>query len=312
MKNILVTGGAGFLGGHLCRTLLNQSHRVFCVDNFFSGRVGNIADLQSNDKFTLIEHDIVNPLAIDGPLDEVYNLACIASPIGYQQKPIETMLVCSLGVKNVLDLALAKKAKFLQTSTSEVYGDPQEHPQKETYWGHVNPIGARSCYDEGKRFAESLITNYHHQYGLDTKLIRIFNTYGPNMHPSDGRVISNFISQALAGKEMTVYGGGRQTRSFCYVSDLIRGLILMMESRENGPINLGNPGEFTILELAQIIGRITDSSSVIIHLDLPCDDPVRRRPDITLASNLLGWQPEISLEEGLKLSLPYFKSILKD
>lgn len=311
MKTILVTGGAGFIGSHLCGKLIETGNRVICVDNFFSGREENIATLRQSDHFTLIKQDITEPLVILEKIDEIYNLACIASPVGYQNKPVETLMVCSVGVKNMLDLALEKRAKLLQTSTSEVYGDPKEHPQKETYWGNVNPNGIRSCYDEGKRFAESLIFTYHRLYNLDTKVVRIFNTYGPNMHPSDGRVVSSFVSQALSGKDIIIYGDGTQTRSFCYVSDMIIGLILMMESSQAGPINLGNQSEFTILELANIIKRITSSKSLIAHVERPEDDPILRRPDISLANSLLHWQPQVSLEEGLRLSLPYFSQQTK-
>ena len=311
MKTILVTGGAGFIGSHLCRKLLSLNNKVVCVDNLFSGRLENIEDLMGKENFTFINHDIVEPLSIGEKIDEIYNLACIASPVGYQSKPLETLLVSSVGVKNLLDLAVKNGARFLQTSTSEVYGDPAVHPQKESYWGNVNPIGIRSCYDEGKRFAESLIFVYRRLYNLDTKVIRIFNTYGPNMHPTDGRVISNFLSQALAGEPITIYGDGRQTRSFCYVSDLVSGLIAMMGSDEPGPINLGNPGEFTISELANLIIKLTKSCSKIVYRDLPVDDPTKRRPDITLAIEKLSWSPKISLEEGLRLSLPYFTKMLK-
>lgn len=310
MKTILVSGGAGFIGSHLCRFLLGQKNRVICLDNLFSGRLENIKDLKANKFFQFVKHDIILPFSTASKIDKIYNLACIASPIGYQNRPLETLLVSSVGVKNMLDLALKKKAKFLQTSTSEVYGDPLEHPQKETYWGNVNPIGLRSCYDEGKRFAESLVMTYNRKFNLNTKIVRIFNTFGPNMHPSDGRVISNFLSQALANKPVTIYGQGLQTRSFCYVDDLVRGLALMMKSPEAGPINLGNPGEFTILKLAKTIIKITRSKSKIIFQDLPADDPTRRRPDISLAKKKLNWSPKISLTEGLRLSLPYFKSQL--
>lgn len=307
MKTILVTGGAGFIGNHLCRRLLSSRNKVICVDNLFSGRMENIKDLIGHNNFTFIKGDIVKPIRIREKVSEIYNLACIASPVGYQSKPLETLLVSSVGVKNLLDLAVKHGAKFLQTSTSEVYGDPMVHPQKETYWGNVNPIGIRSCYDEGKRFAESLIFVYRRTKGIDAKVVRIFNTYGPNMHPTDGRVISNFLSQALAGEPITVYGDGRQTRSFCYVSDLVAGLTSMMKSQQAGPINLGNPGEFTIIELAKVIIKLTKSSSKIIHKGLPSDDPTKRKPDITLAKDNLSWYPKISLEEGLRLSLPYFK-----
>lgn len=310
MKTVLVSGGAGFIGSHLCRFLLGQKNRVICVDNLFSGRLENIKDLKANKFFQFVKHDITLPFPTAFKIDEIYNLACIASPVGYQNRPLETLMVSSLGVKNMLDLGVKNKARFLQTSTSEVYGDPFEHPQKESYWGNVNPIGLRSCYDEGKRFAESMTATYHRSFGLDTKIVRIFNTYGPNMHPSDGRVISNFLSQALANKPITIYGRGLQTRSFCYVDDLVRGLVLMMRNFESGPINLGNPGEFTILELAKTIIKITHSSSKIVFKNLPADDPTRRRPDISLAREKLNWSPKISLEDGLVLSLPYFKSQL--
>ncbi len=311
MKRILVTGGAGFIGSHLCRALTNAGDQVICIDNLFSGRLENIGDLTSLPNFKFIKADITKKLKIQDHINEVYNLACIASPIGYQARPLETLMVNSLGVKNVLDLALKNKAKFLQTSTSEVYGDPKKHPQKESYWGNVNPIGPRSCYDEGKRFAESLVFNYKRLFALDAKVVRIFNTYGPQMSPSDGRVVSNFLSQAFSGKPLTVYGNGLQTRSFCYVSDMVAGLILMMKSSEAGPINLGNPGEFTIMELARLIKKITGTGSKIVHRDLPVDDPVLRRPDITRAKRRLGWSPKIGLEKGLRLSLPYFKESIK-
>lgn len=310
MKTILVAGGAGFIGSHLCRRLLSPKNKVICLDNLFSGRMENIKDLVGRNNFIFIRGDIIRPLKIRERINEIYNLACIASPAGYQNKPLETLMVSSIGVKNLLDLAVKHSAKFLQTSTSEVYGDPLVHPQKETYWGNVNPIGVRSCYDEGKRFAESLIFVYRRSKKLDTKVVRIFNTYGPNMHPTDGRVISNFLSQALSGEPVTVYGDGRQTRSFCYVSDLVLGLIAMMKSQQAGPINLGNPGEFTILELAEDIIKLTKSKSRIAHQELPGDDPTKRRPDITLAREKLHWSPKIPLEEGLKKSLPYFTSML--
>ncbi|MCL5004246.1 MAG: SDR family oxidoreductase [Patescibacteria group bacterium] len=310
-KIILVAGGAGFIGSHLCRRLVGDGYKVICWDNLYSGRLENIADLRGNSNFSFVKTDITKKFSFKNKVDEIYNLACIASPGGYQRRPLETLLASSVGVKNLLDLAVQCKAKFLQTSTSEVYGDPLVHPQKESYWGNVNPVGERSCYDEGKRFAESLIYTYRNLYKLEAKIVRIFNTYGPKMHPSDGRAISTFLSQALTGKPVTVFGDGLQTRSFCYVSDMVSGLILMMKSREFGPINLGNPGEFTILKLAGLIVKLVRSSSQIAHLDLPADDPVKRKPDITLAKKLLGWQPKISLEEGLKLSLPYYQSQIK-
>lgn len=310
MKTILITGGAGFIGNHLCRYLLEKGGRVICLDNLFSSKRENIKDLLKSKKFTFTKHNIVRPFKPTYKIDEIYNLACIASPVGYQSRPLETLLVNSIGVKNILDLALKNGARFLQTSTSEVYGDPAVHPQKESYWGNVNPNGIRSCYDEGKRFAESLIFTYHRLYKLDVKVVRIFNTYGPKMHPRDGRVISNFLWQALRNKPLTIYGTGRQTRSFCYVSDMVRGLVSMMRSRESGPVNLGNPGEFTILELAKSIIGLTGSKSALSFSALPGDDPVRRCPDISLAKRVLGWEPIVSLEEGLRLSQPYFKSVL--
>lgn len=310
MKTVLVTGGAGFIGSHLCEELLSLGNRVICVDNLSSGRRQNLQKLSASKNFKFVKNDIVVPIKLKEKVAEIYNLACVASPVGYQAKPLETLLVSSVGVKNLLDLAVKNEAKFLQTSTSEVYGDPLVHPQEETYWGNVNPIGVRSCYDEGKRFAESLICVYHRTRGVDTKIVRIFNTYGPNMHPTDGRVISNFLSQAIAQKPITIYGDGLQTRSFCYVSDMVEGLLAMMKSSEDGPINLGNPGEFTILELAKIIIKLTKSRSKIVHQDLPGDDPTKRRPDVTLAKKRLSWLPKVSLAKGLRLSLPYFKSIL--
>jgi UDP-glucuronate decarboxylase len=271
----------------------------------------NVKDIISNSRFVFIKRDIVKPFRVNEKVNEIYNLACVASPVGYQSRPLDTLLVSSLGVKNMLDLAIEHNAKFLQTSTSEVYGDPEVHPQREDYWGNVNPVGVRSCYDEGKRFAESLIFVYRRTRGLDAKIVRIFNTYGPNMHPMDGRVISNFLSQALSGKPVTIYGSGCQTRSFCYISDLILGLVLMMKSHESGPINMGNPGEFTILELAKSIIKLTGSRSKIVHKELPGDDPSKRRPDISLARRKLHWSPKVSLGQGLKKSLPYFVSMLK-
>ncbi len=305
-KFILVAGGAGFIGSHLCRTLVEKGENVICVDNLSTGNQENIAGLISSSRFCFLETDITKPLWSDESIKEIYNLACPASPIGYNKLPLETLAVNSSGVWNLLDIAREKEAKFLQTSTSEVYGDPKEHPQKESYWGHVNPIGPRSCYDEGKRFAESLIINYKKKYGLETKIVRIFNTYGPQMDLADGRVVVNLLRQALTGADLTVYGDGTQTRSFCYVSDMVDGLMRMMASSESGPINLGNPGEFTIKELADLIIKLTDSKSKIVFPPLPTDDPTRRRPDISLAVEKLGWEPKISLEEGLRLSLPWF------
>ncbi|MGB9911217.1 MAG: UDP-glucuronic acid decarboxylase family protein [Microgenomates group bacterium] len=310
MKTALVTGAAGFIGSNLCLKLLKLKIKVIGVDNFISGQKKNIEELKKYKNFDFIYHDIIKPLKIKEKIEEIWNLACPASPPDYSQFPIETLLVSSYGVKNMLDLAREKKAKFLHTSTSEVYGDPLVHPQKESYWGNVNPIGPRSCYDEGKRFAESLIENYRKKFGLETKIVRIFNTYGPRMRPDDGRVVSNFIVQALKGEPLTVYGDGSQTRSFCYIDDLIDGLIKMMISNENGPINLGNPGEFTVLQLAKLVLKITKSKSKIVFLPLPKDDPKQRRPDISLAKEKLGWEPKIKLEEGLKRTINYFARIL--
>ena len=310
-KRILVTGGAGFLGSHLCERLLGQGHDVLCVDNFYTGRKQNISHLLGNPTFEVIRHDVCFPLFVE--VDEIYNLACPASPVHYQFDPVQTTKVNVHGAINMLGLAKRVKARILQASTSEVYGDPHVHPQKEDYWGRVNPIGRRSCYDEGKRCAETLFFDYHRQHGLEIKVARIFNTYGPNMHPNDGRVVSNFIVQALSGRNITVYGDGGQTRSFCYVDDLIDGLIKMMESRDGfaGPVNLGNPGEFTILELAEKVIRMTGSDSSIIFAPLPGDDPRQRKPDITLAGVKLGWRPLISLDEGLQKTIAYFEHILK-
>ena len=308
-KRILVTGGAGFLGSHLCEKLLARGHEVICADNFYTGRRANIAHLLSNPMFEIIRHDVCIPLYVE--VDEIYNLACPASPIHYQFDPVQTTKTSVHGSINMLGLAKRVKAKILQASTSEVYGDPAEHPQTESYWGNVNPIGIRSCYDEGKRCAETLFFDYHRQLGLKIKVARIFNTYGPRMHPNDGRVVSNFIMQALAGKNITVYGDGSQTRSFCYVDDLIGGLVGLMDSPDDftGPVNLGNPHEFSIHELAQKIIGITGSSSKIIFEALPSDDPRQRRPDIELAGRVLGWSPVVSLEAGLQKTIEYFRSI---
>jgi len=310
IKNkILVTGGAGFLGSHLCERLLKEGNEVVCLDNYFTGQKQNVVHLLDNPFFELIRHDVTIPYFVE--VDEIYNLACPASPIHYQYNPIKTVKTSVMGAINMLGLAKRIKAKILQASTSEVYGDPEVHPQTEDYWGHVNPIGPRSCYDEGKRVAETLFINYHHQNNVRIKIIRIFNTYGPRMHPHDGRVVSNFIVQALNGEDITIYGDGSQTRSFCYVDDLLDGMIRLMNSREEfiGPVNVGNPGEFTILELAELVLRFTGSSSKIIYMPLPADDPTQRQPNISLAKSELGWEPKIPLEEGLKKTIEYFKSI---
>lgn len=309
-KKILVTGGAGFVGSHLCERLLNEGNEVYCLDNFFTGQKQNVIHLLDNPYFELIRHDVVNPFLIE--VDEIYNLACPASPIHYQYNPIKTMKTSVMGAINMLGLAKRVGAKILQASTSEVYGDPLVHPQPESYWGHVNPIGDRACYDEGKRSAETLFLNYHKQNDVAIKIIRIFNTYGPNMHPNDGRVVSNFIVQALQNKDITVYGEGNQTRSFQYVDDLVEGMIRLMGSRNGftGPVNVGNPNEFTILELAQKVIELTGSTSKIIYQALPSDDPMQRQPDITLAKKELDWKPTIELEEGLVKTIAFFKSIV--
>lgn len=310
-KRILVTGGSGFLGSHLCARLLQDGQKVLCVDNFFSSDRDNVTPLLSNRHFELMRHDISFPLYVE--VDQIYNLACPASPIHYQHDPVQTIKTCVHGAINMLGLAKRVGARIFQASTSEVYGDPEVHPQIESYWGHVNPIGDRSCYDEGKRCAEALFFSYKRQHGLPIKVGRIFNTYGPNMLPNDGRVVSNFIIQALQDKPITIYGDGSQTRSFCYVSDLIDCMVLFMNSRADFsvPMNMGNPGEFTILELAMEILQLTGSRSEIIHKELPADDPVRRRPDIGLAKKELGWEPKISLREGLTKTIEYFDSQLK-
>jgi len=310
-KRILVTGGAGFLGSHLCERLLREKNHVVCVDNFLTGNKKNVERLLKDPHFELIRHDIVKPLSLD--VHEIYNLACPASPVHYQQNPIKTMKTSIIGTINVLNVAKRTKAKILQASTSEIYGDPEVHPQKETYWGRVNPVGVRSCYDEGKRAAECLIMDYRRQKNIISKIVRIFNSYGPRMAINDGRVISNFIIQALCEKEITVYGDGKQTRSFCYVDDMIDGLILMMNSADDfyGPVNLGNPHEFTILELAQKIIKMTKSDSKISFQPLPPDDPVRRKPDIKLAREKLNWSPKVALEEGLIKTIKYFRNELK-
>ena len=303
----LVTGGAGFIGSHLCERLLNDGYEVLCVDNYYSSTKDNIAHLLSHPRFEVIRHDVTFPLYVE--VDEIYHLACPASPIHYQRDPVQTTKTAVHGSMNMLGLAKRTGAKILLTSTSEVYGDPLVHPQTEDYWGNVNPIGPRACYDEGKRAAETLFFDYQRQHGLHIKVVRLFNTYGPRMHPQDGRVVSNFIMSALTGTPLTVYGEGEQTRSFCYVSDLIDGLIAMMQSPDEvtGPINLGNPGEFTIGELANMVITQTRSESGIDYLPLPVDDPIRRQPDITKAKNLLGWEPTIKLEDGLATTIAYFK-----
>ncbi len=307
MKKILVTGGAGFIGSHLCDRLLREGNDVICLDNYFTGSKDNIRHLLGNDHFELVRHDVINPYHAE--VDEIYNLACPASPPHYQYNPIKTIKTSVMGAINMLGLAKRTKAKILQASTSEVYGDPAIHPQVESYWGNVNPIGIRSCYDEGKRCAETLFMDYRRQNGVRIKIIRIFNTYGPRMNPNDGRVVSNFIVQALKGEDITIYGDGTQTRSFQYVDDLIEAMIRMMSTGDEfiGPVNTGNPGEFTMLELAQKIIELTNSRSRIVYRPLPCDDPRQRKPDITLAQEKLDWEPKIRLEEGLMRTISYFE-----
>ncbi len=309
-KRILVTGGAGFLGSHLCERLLAQGHEVLCVDNYFTGRKTNIVHLLDNPMFELMRHDVTFPLYVE--VDQIYNLACPASPIHYQYDPVQTTKTSVHGAINMLGLAKRVGAKFFQASTSEIYGDPDVHPQPESYRGNVNTIGPRACYDEGKRCAETLCFDYHRQHKVKIKVVRIFNTYGPRMHPNDGRVVSNFIVQALKGEPITIYGEGKQTRSFCYVDDLIEGFVRFMETPDNvtGPMNLGNPGEFTIKELAQKVLKITGSKSKLIHKPLPVDDPTQRCPDISLAKKTLGWQPRIQLDEGLEKTVAYFDKLL--
>lgn len=306
-KRILVTGGAGFVGSHLCQRLLDDGHDVICLDNFFTGTKDNISHLMHNPYFELLRHDITFPLYIE--VDEIYNLACPASPIHYQHDPVQTTKTSVHGAINMLGLAKRTGAKILQASTSEVYGDPEMHPQSEKYWGHVNPIGIRSCYDEGKRCAETLFFDYHRQHNLNIKIARIFNTYGPRMHPNDGRVVSNFIVQALKNNPISVYGDGLQTRSFCYIDDLVDALVLLMNSSDNfsGPVNTGNPNEFTIIDLANKVIELTGSSSVIEYMPLPQDDPVRRQPDISLAIKELNWKPVVDLSKGLIETIEYFK-----
>lgn len=309
-QRIVVTGGAGFLGSHLCQRLLRDGHEVVCVDNYFTGTKRNVLHLMDNPLFELLRHDITFPLYLEA--DQIYNLACPASPVHYQFDPVQTTKTSVHGAINILGLAKRLRARVLQASTSEVYGDPEVHPQTEDYWGRVNPIGPRSCYDEGKRCAETLFFDYQRQHNLDIKVVRIFNTYGPRMHSKDGRVVSNFVVQALQGKDITVYGDGSQTRSFCYVDDLIDGLVRMMESRVGffGPVNLGTPREFTILELAEQVIKLTGSKSRIVFKSLPTDDPRQRQPDIRLATGELGWTPKVELEEGLEKTIAYFRSTL--
>jgi len=303
---ILVTGGAGFLGSHLCDRLIEQGHDVLCLDNFFTGRKKNIEGLLGNTHFELVRHDVIDPFKYE--VDRIYNLACPASPPHYQYNPIKTTKTSVMGAINCLGLAKRVKARVFQASTSEVYGDPTVHPQPESYWGNVNPIGRRSCYDEGKRCAETLFFDYHRENGVDIRVVRIFNTYGPRMNPDDGRVVSNFIVQALRGENITVYGDGSQTRSFCYVDDLIEGFLRLMEQSETvGPVNIGNPGEFTMLELAEVILKQVGGKSKIIHKDLPADDPKQRQPDITLAKKYLGWDPKVPLAEGIGKTIEYFR-----
>ena len=312
MKRILITGGAGFVGSHLCERLLKEGNEVICLDNYFTGNKKNIEHLMDNHYFELVRHDVTNPYMVE--VDEIYNMACPASPVHYQYNPIKTIKTSVMGAINMLGLAKRVKAKILQASTSEVYGDPAVHPQPETYWGNVNPIGLRSCYDEGKRCAETLFMDYHIQNDVKIKIIRIFNTYGPNMNPNDGRVVSNFIVQALKGDDITIFGDGTQTRSFQYVDDLVEGTIRMMNSRDGfvGPVNLGNPGEFTMLELAQKIIDLTNSKSKLVYLPLPQDDPLQRKPVIDLAKKELdGWEPKVHLDEGLTKTISYFDKLLK-
>ncbi|MBI3901571.1 MAG: SDR family oxidoreductase [Nitrosomonadales bacterium] len=307
---ILITGGAGFLGSHLCDRLIRDGSEVLCVDNFFTGGKDNLSHLLGNPRFELMRHDVTFPLFVE--VDQIYNLACPASPIHYQRDPVQTTKTCVHGAINVLGLAKRLRAKIFQASTSEVYGDPEVHPQTEDYWGKVNPIGFRSCYDEGKRCAETLFFDYWRQHKLRIKVARIFNTYGPRMHPNDGRVVSNFIVQALKGEDITIYGDGQQTRSFCYVDDMIEGFVRLMNSADDltGPVNLGNPGEYTMLELAEMTLKLTKSSSQLIFKPLPQDDPRQRQPDISLASSTLGWAPKVGLEDGLKETVDYFRRVL--
>ena len=308
-RTTLIAGGAGFLGSHLCDRMIADGHDVLCVDNFYTGSKDNIRHLLGHKRFELLRHDVWLPLYVE--VDRIYNLACPASPVHYQNDPTSTTKTSVLGAINMLGLAKRKRARVLQASTSEVYGDPQVHPQREDYWGHVNPIGPRACYDEGKRCAETLFFDYHRQSAVDIRVVRIFNTYGPRMHPNDGRVVSNFIVQALRGEPITLYGDGQQTRSFCYVDDLIEGMVRMMnQTQEIGPMNLGNPAEFTIRELAELVLRLTESKSELVFRPLPADDPVRRQPDIAKARAALEWEPTVSLHDGLKETIAYFKKVI--
>lgn len=311
-RRILVTGGAGFLGSHLCDRLIAEGHEVLCLDNFYTGRKRNIAHLLQHERFELIRHDVTFPVYLE--IDEIYNLACPASPVHYQNDPVQTLKTSVHGAINMLGLAKRLRIPIFQASTSEVYGDPTVHPQTESYWGNVNPLGIRSCYDEGKRAAETLFFDYHRQHGLQIKVARIFNTYGPRMHPNDGRVVSNFIVQALQGQEITIYGKGSQTRSFCYVDDLIEGFVRLMNTGRDfaGPVNLGNPGEFSILQLAEKVIELTGSKSKLVYKPLPADDPTQRCPDISLAKKVLDWQPAVPLEPGLKRTIEYFDELLRD
>ena len=308
MKRILVTGGAGFVGSNLCEKLLNDGNYVICLDNFFTGSKANVEKFANNSNFELVNHDVTDEYLND--VDQIYNLACPASPPHYQYDPIKTMKTSVLGIINMLELAKKCNATILQASTSEVYGNPNVHPQLESYWGNVNPIGIRSCYDEGKRCAETLMMDYHRQFGIDTKIVRIFNTYGPNMAQNDGRVVSNFILQALRNEDITIYGDGSQTRSFCYVDDLVEGLIKMMNSKLTGPVNLGNPSERTVLDFAKLIIKMTNSNSKIVNKPLPSDDPIKRRPDISLAKRELDWQPTDDIADGLNKTIEYFKKLV--
>jgi len=311
MKKILITGGAGFLGSHLAEKLLKAGNEVLVADNFFTGTKQNLVHLLSNPNLEVMRHDVTFPLYVEA--NQIYNLACPASPVHYQYDPVQTIKTSVHGAINMLGLAKRTRARILQASTSEVYGDPEVHPQPEEYWGRVNPIGIRSCYDEGKRCAETLFFDYHRQYNLDIKVVRIFNTYGPRMHPNDGRVVSNFIVQALQGKDITIYGDGRQTRSFCYVDDLIDAMVRMMNSEDGftGPVNIGNPGEFTMLELAEAVLKLSGSKSKLVYQALPSDDPKQRQPNIELVKAKFGWEPEVSLEDGLKETIAYFKTFLE-